>query len=67
MKCSNCGAEIDPNSKFCIECGAILKADNSSGEPAMVKENVVPFQKNNNIGSGMSLYRPFTFTFFMLR
>ena len=50
MKCFNCGAEIDPNSKFCIECGAILKADNSSGEPAMVKENVVPFQKNNNIG-----------------
>ncbi len=50
MKCFICGAEIDADSKFCIECGANLKADESSGDPVMVKENAVTAQQTNNVG-----------------
>lgn len=31
MKCTNCGYELPPNSKFCEQCGAIVKKEETTG------------------------------------
>ena len=36
MKCKKCGAEIDPDSKFCTECGAPVE----EGSNEVKQENV---------------------------
>ncbi len=34
MKCSNCGEELAPGTRFCTECGAPVAQDASAGKPA---------------------------------
>ena len=32
MKCTNCGSELPPNSKFCEQCGTKVKAEETTGK-----------------------------------
>lgn len=35
-KCYRCGAEIEPGSRYCMECGAPLKKPHGNGMIALV-------------------------------
>ncbi|MBP5343438.1 zinc-ribbon domain-containing protein [bacterium] len=39
MFCSNCGKEIDDNSKYCPYCGAINEFDGTTSTKTVVEEN----------------------------
>ena len=32
MKCTNCGSELPPNSKFCEQCGTMVKTEIPTGK-----------------------------------
>ncbi len=44
MKCPNCGAMIDDDSKFCAECGQVIEVNNSQ-EPNQAGDKTEPEEK----------------------
>ena len=51
MKCSFCGAELEPGSGFCPECGTLIGLDNNFERPKETEkkvENVSENSKENN-------------------
>ncbi len=47
MKCKKCGAEIDPNSKFCTECGAPVKKDSNTVKKEKVQTQESGFKQDS--------------------
>ena len=36
MHCSQCGAQIDDDSKFCIKCGKAIESENNKTKKTMI-------------------------------
>src|SRR5699024_1919828 len=47
MKCKKCGAEIDPDSKFCTECGAPVEKDSNTVKQENIQTQENSFKQDN--------------------
>ena len=47
MKCKKCGAEIDPDSKFCTECGAPVEEGSNEVKQENVQAQESSFKQDN--------------------
>lgn len=46
MKCKKCGAEIDPGSKFCTECGAPVEENLNTGKQESIQTQNNSFKQD---------------------
>lgn len=47
MKCKKCGAEIDPDSKFCTECGAPVEKDSNTVKQENIQTQESSFKQDS--------------------